>query len=441
MNPPRKITTRISPVAIAVALFFAVALLAHGATITVTNTNDSGAGSLRQALLDASDGDTITFAVTGTIGLTSGELLVDKSITISGPGSGSLAVDGNATSRVFHIVSGKNVTISGLTITNGFTSGDFPDDSGAGIYNDYAKVTLSNCRISGNFAGGNGGAIYNVGYSPLSPFFQVEITNSTMSGNSAGLYGGAIYNVGTGGYAASVEITNSTLSGNSAGDGGAIYTVGETILEFETEFGGASVALSNSNISGNSAQVYGGGVVNTPFSLYGGASLGFSNCTISGNSAQVYGGGIVNGVGADVGIGNTVLNAGAVGENISNDSGWVYSLGYNLSSDNGGGVLTGPGDQINTDPMLGPLQDNGGPTLTHELLLGSPAIDAGDPNFTPPPYYDQRDPGFWRVRNDRIDIGSFEVQAGTTPTPTPAQINLSAVGRRVQGRHTVDLTW
>jgi hypothetical protein len=103
--------------------------------------------------------------------------------------------------------------------------------------------------------------------------------------------------------------------------------------------------------------------------------------------------------------------------------------------------LTGPGDQINTDPLLGPLQNNGGPTLTHALSLGSPAIDAGDPSFTPPPLYDQRGPGFWRVRNGRIDIGSFEVQAGTTPTPTPSQINLSAIGRRVQGRHTVDLTW
>jgi hypothetical protein len=74
-------------------------------------------------------------------------------------------------------------------------------------------------------------------------------------------------------------------------------------------------------------------------------------------------------------------------------------------------------------------------------LSGSPAIDAGDPKFTPPPYYDQRRPNFWRVRNGRIDIGSFEVQAGTTPTPTPAQINLSAVGRSVQGRHTVDFSW
>jgi hypothetical protein len=116
-------------------------------------------------------------------------------------------------------------------------------------------------------------------------------------------------------------------------------------------------------------------------------------------------------------IGNTVLNAGTP-ENISG-GGSVTSHGYNVCSDNGSGFLNGPGDQINSDPMLGPLQDNGGPTFTHALLPGSPAIDAGDPNFTPPPYYDQRGPDFWRVRNGRIDSGSFEVQAGSTPTATP----------------------
>jgi len=120
-------------------------------------------------------------------------------------------------------------------------------------------------------------------------------------------------------------------------------------------------------------------------------------------------------------IENTILNASAGSANITKDGGTVTSLGYNLSSDDGGGLLTGPGDQINTDPMLGPLQDNGGPTLTHALLPGSPAIDAGDPNLTPPPFYDQRGPDFYRLRNDRIDIGSFEVQEGpaVTPTPTP----------------------
>src|SRR6516165_12447872 len=127
--------------------------------ITVTNTNDSGSGSLRQALADASNGDTINFAVTGTIGLTSGELLVDHSITISGPGIENLSINGNAKSRVFHIASDQTVTISGLTIANGHAS-----DSGGGIYNDHAVLMLSNCVITGNSAALNiGGGIHNDG--------------------------------------------------------------------------------------------------------------------------------------------------------------------------------------------------------------------------------------------------------------------------------------
>ena len=118
-------------------------------------------------------------------------------------------------------------------------------------------------------------------------------------------------------------------------------------------------------------------------------------------------------------IGDTIVKAGELGVTISTHFGTVISLGYNLASDNANGLLTGPGDQINTDPMLGPLQDNGGRTFTHELLPGSPAIDTGDPSFTPPPFYDQRGPGFDRVFNGRIDIGSFEVQVGSIPTPTP----------------------
>src|SRR5262249_10508252 len=128
-------------------------------TLIVTNTNDSGPGSLRQALADANDGDIIGFAVTGTIGLTSGELLVAKNITISGPGAQSLTVNGNAKSRVFHISSDETVTISGLTMMNGHTT-----DLGGGILNDHAVLILDNCTITGNSAAGNiGGGIHNDG--------------------------------------------------------------------------------------------------------------------------------------------------------------------------------------------------------------------------------------------------------------------------------------
>jgi hypothetical protein len=260
---------------------------------------------------------------------------------------------------------------------------------------------VSDCTVSGNSAGAGGG-IYNLGNATLT------VTNSTLSGNSASLGGGGIYNAGSGSPAA-LTVTNSTLSGNSASNGGGIFNDGQ-------EIGSATLTLSNSTLSGNSASNSGGGIFNDGAST-GNATLTVTNSTLSGNSASLGGSGIFNaGVGgsATLMIGDTILNAGVSGANIFNDLGTVTSLGYNLSSDDGGGFLTGPGDQINTDPMLGPLQDNGGPTFTHELLTGSTAIDMGDPNFTPPPDFDQRGPGFPRVVNGRIDIGSFEVQSSAS---------------------------
>src|SRR5437879_2089538 len=104
--------------AVATLLLCAMVMQARAATITVTNTNDSGPGSLRQALTIANDGDTITFAVTGTIGLTSGGLPVTKNLTISGPGADQLSIDGNQALLVFGIFPEKTAAISGLTIRN-----------------------------------------------------------------------------------------------------------------------------------------------------------------------------------------------------------------------------------------------------------------------------------------------------------------------------------
>jgi hypothetical protein len=148
------------------------------------------------------------------------------------------------------------------------------------------------------------------------------------------------------------------------------------------------------------------------------------NSTLSGNSATNHGGGIHNAgnsgyVNTILKIGDTILNAASSGENIYNDDTYwpatVSSLGYNLSSDDGGGYLTATGDQINTDPRLGPLQNNGGPTYTHLPASNSPAIDAGDPMLA----MDQRGLGFVRVKNGRIDIGAVEAQGTPAPTPTP----------------------
>src|SRR5262249_4510133 len=337
--------------AICLTLACALTIFAHPTTIIVSNTNDNGPGSLRQALATANDGDTIdATGISGVIMLTTGELLVSTSVTINGAGADLLAVDGNMISRAFRIPSsGENVSISGLTIRNGHTG-----TTGGGIDNENnATVTINSC---------------------------------TISSNSAGL-GGGIFNGGT------LTIASSTVSGNSASTGGGTYNDG-----------GGTLIVTNSTFSGNAATPSGGGIFNIRTTV-------LINSTFSVNSAG-FGGGVYN-LGA-VQIGDTILNMSAI-----SSSGTVTSLGYNLSSDNGGGFLNGPGDQINTDAFLGPVQNNGGPTFTHELLPGSPAIDTGDPNFAPPPFNDQRGPGFNRVVNGRIDKGSFEVQTGGTPTPTP----------------------
>jgi hypothetical protein len=407
---------------------------------------------LRQALRIANDGDTITFAVTGTIALTSGGLPVNKSLTISGPGKDQLSIDGNQTLLVFGIFPDKTATISGLTIRNGQ----------AGILNEHGTLTVSNCAVSGNSDIG----LFNDGVPSV-----LTVSNCVVSGNSSGIYNyygeasvsncivssnqsGGVFNYGVSGgpddhilgiasltiadsiindnsgpgvdnNAGGVTIVDTTISGNSVGGGVYTYQDGGKIP--------GNLTVMNSTISGNSASSYGGGIA------CGKSGLTIINSTVSGNSAGAYGGGIASGsfgmmivnstvsgnsaatcggVCGEVEIANTILNANASG----NIDGTVTSHGYNISSDDGGGLLTGPGDQINTDPLLGPLRDHGGPTLTHMPLRGSPAIDAGDPNFTPPPDHDQRGACFLRVFGGRIDIGSVETQLRprcVTPAPRP----------------------
>jgi hypothetical protein len=452
---------------VCVALVCAALISARAATITVTNTDDSGPGSLRQALTTANDGDTITFAVNGTIGLTSGGLLIAKNITISGPGSDQLSIDGNQAVLVFGIFPSNTVTISGLAIKNANAGAGIWNEQGTltvsncvltsnsydGIYNHGGTVNTNNCMLSQNSSYGlytfegttrvtncvvtgnsSGGVFNDVYHGPPPPtpvgsrgsmtiagstingnsgagvlnYAFLTILNSTLSGNSAGQdsYGGGISS-GTFKALGVVTVVDSTISGNSAGSGGGIAI----------NYG--FISIINSTISGNLAANDGGGISNFE------GRVQVANSTLSGNSAAI-GGGIYNVAGQFGGlleIGDTILNAGASGENILNNGGTVTSHGYNISSDDGGGYLNGPGDQINTNPLLGPLQDNGGPTLTHMPLPGSPAIDAGDPNFTPPPFHDQRGPCFYRVfgrPHGRIDVGSVEVQPQPRcPTPAP----------------------
>ena len=174
----------------------------------------------------------------------------------------------------------------------------------------------------------------------------------------------------------------------------------------------ATYSIQNSTLSGNSSLLDGGAILN-----YG--HVTFTNSTITDNQAGRNGGGIYNQDNSTVEMTNTIFKAPPSGANIFNNGGTITSHGYNLSSDSGGGFFNAIGDLIDTNPMLGPLQNNGGPTFTHELLPNSPAINVGSPNFTPPPLYDQRGVGYDRVFGGRIDIGAFEVQV-LLPTPTPS---------------------
>ncbi len=144
--------------------------------ITVTNLNDSGAGSLRQALGDAGDGDTINFAVIGTINLTSDELVIDKNITISGPGSNSLTVRPSSGSffRVFDVMPSHSITIQGITISFGYAG----SAQGGGIYLDeHVTATIADCVLTNNYTGDIGGAIFSNGGAMLT------VLSSAIDGN------------------------------------------------------------------------------------------------------------------------------------------------------------------------------------------------------------------------------------------------------------------
>ena len=383
-------------------VFVLVWATAHAATITVTSTNDSGAGSLRAALAAVANGDVINAtAVTGSITLATGQLLVSNSVTILGPGPANLAVNGNfpnASNHVFHVINAVTAVISGITMTNG-NAVFFP---AAGLWNDLSTLTLSNCTITGNLGGGG---IYNTG--------TLSIHASSVTGNTTGGIGAGIFNDGSSGNV-TLFITASTISSNSAVGNN---TVGGGIFNTGNSLGPATLVLSNCTFSGNSAVgtgTFGGAIYHTAVSGSSSTATVIA-CTFHSNTAESAGGIFVQGNATAV-IGDTVFKAGSAGSSIGRSSGEIIkTLGYNISSDNGGGFLTNATDQINTDPLLGPLASNGGPTLTHAPKPGSPAIDRGKSfGLTT----DQRglarpvdDPCFANVAGgDGSDIGAVEAQ-------------------------------
>jgi CSLREA domain-containing protein len=377
--------------------------VARAATISVTTTTDNlsvnGDCSLREAIMAAntdavvdscgagSGADTIilpagpyTLSIPGgEDGNASGDLDITADLTISGAGAATAIVDGGALDRVFHLLGAITVNLSGLTIQNG-SSG-----RGGGIFNaGGGTLAVTNSTISGNTSTDEGGGIANGSFVAAIPAGTLNLTNSTVSGNSA-KYGGGIFHAP----GATLTLDSSTVSGNSGtAHGGGIVNRG-------------TMSVRNSTISGNTI-AFGGGIIN-----FGTATL--TSSTLSGNTATFGaggGGGIYADSAGSITLKNTIVANSPSGGNCT---GGIGSLGHNLSSDASCG-FTASGDLQNTNPQLGPLADNGGPTQTHALLAGSPAINAGSLDC-PPPAADQR--GVARPQGAACDIGAYEHQGAT----------------------------
>ena len=482
---------------LAVAAFSLMpALVARADDFTVNDNGDGGdanpgdgtcatAGNvctLRAAIEEANalgGYNTISFSITDPITLAS-ELGITSDLTINGPGAGSLAISGNNATRVINISSGATVTITGVTIQDGY----LPDANGAGINNsgtlllDSARVV--NNAISASATEGFGGGVYNVGV--------LMVSNSTVATNTANRRGGGLYSAGA------MTVTDSLIAGNQANFGGGIYNIdgdGSIInctvynnravegsgggIAHNTATAAATLTIRDSTVMSNTARNSaptsgcGGGLRNLGANGYA-ATLRLINSTVSGNAADVDGGGIYNerldstfavshivnstvatntagsdggGVSVEVAtallITNTIIadNADAGTDYPDIDiNGTLTSGGYNLVGNRGNEstIPSATGDQVGTsanpiDARLGPLADNGGDTWTHALLAGSPALDAipeGANNYNGSPAVDQR--GVARPQGAHADIGAYEaeaellvVKAVDDATPDPGQ--------------------
>ncbi|MEI6653274.1 MAG: choice-of-anchor D domain-containing protein [Verrucomicrobiota bacterium] len=311
---------------LAAALFTGIG---QALTLQVTNTNDTGANSLRDVIAATPAGGTVPFAATlsgQTIVLGGTELLIDKNLTLDASAlPKGLILSGNGASRVLHISSGV-VTLDGLTISGGLQVGD-----GGGILNA-GTLNLNRSTVTGNHAtgGGSGGGIYNAS--------------------------GAI-----------LTTTNSTIANNSAANGGGIYSAGGS-------------TLTQTTVTGNAGTSGGGGMS----FISGTATL--RNSLIAQNTAPS-------------------------GPDIQRVSGTLSSVGANLIGDNSTVTAEFPAGPLHgtaaapVNPLLGPLADNGGPTLTRAFQGNSPAVDAGvDTGSTP--VTDQR--GYSRVLGNGMDLGAVE---------------------------------
>ncbi|MEO8302742.1 MAG: choice-of-anchor Q domain-containing protein [Betaproteobacteria bacterium] len=503
-------------------------------TFTVTNLNDSGVGSLRDAVVQANQApgpNTINFqaGLTGTILLTSGSIAISDALTIVGPGAGVITVDGNASSRVFVVFENVAdvcatpgvdfpVSISGLTITNGLRN--VASSSGGAIYAE-KSLTLTNVVVSNSNAFAGGGLGYNMTYSgqsltiansqflnnvarPLSTTTgnsdggglrvvercgvitsstTIAITNSVFSGNQTqpgatflGSAGGGIHI----GQTADITITDTRIVGNSVVNqnpavpgasnrgGGLSVDDGKTLrierseisgnfanraggLRFVSDLPARQVAgqefivtIVNSTISGNgAAQPLAGGA---GMVAYGNVALTLDNSTVYNNSspadaagAMILDVGVTNPVSASNTLPPTVvLQSSIVAGSLNgapdigvNDEVALPAITVNASKSLIGSVepivtVTGAGNLLGVNPLLGPLAFNGGTSRTHAVLAGSPVLNTGSNPLALT--NDQRGAGFPRVATAVADMGSFESSGPVAPPATFVVTNLNDSG-------------
>ena len=366
----------------------------NAATLTVTNLNDSGAGSLRDHCAAAVSGDTIVFqaGLAGVITFTAGQIdLGAKALTIIGnadvSGAPAITLNGNQATRLLN--TGAALSLDTLALYQGYAIGNL-----GGAINSTSAVICTGCVFLANYAGIGGGAIFQGGMSGT-----VTCTGCTFEANLVNSgYGGAIVAVGN------VVCSDCLFSQNyfgSSGDGGAIYqnSFGHTVTCTDCTFY-SNLALNDYTTpsTGNGGAIYctGDGISCTGCTFYANIAVG------SGGAiwAQTYGVSCTDCTfSANNGIGRCIYTASAqvtITNSIVADQytgGWMFfnggggtftSGGYNICTAAATDVpwMNATGDQMSTDPLLGPLQDNGGPMPTMRPLVGSPAIDKGGASVT-----------------------------------------------------------
>ncbi len=360
--------------------------LACSADVTVTSAADSGPGTLRKALGSVCIGGTIRFApaLAGQTITNLSELTIGKNVTIDGSAAPGLSISGNHVNRVLVFNSGTVATVKALTLTNGYGF-----QLAGGVLNN-GRLTLDHVRVTGNAMTTNagdfwqgGGGIYNGDGATL------NLIDSTVSDNTANWSGGGIYSF----FNTTTTIVRSTISGNVSNDvGGGIRSLG-------------TFTITNSMISGNTSTGWHGGAI-----FHTDGAMAIANSTIVNNSGPDFAPSAIF-----IGSFNAAVPSLSLINNIIEGNHWyaceqhaagtvhLTSGGHNLVQD--GSCSPAASDQVfNGDIHLGPLANNGGPTLTHALLPGSPAIDAADASASPAT--DQR--GVTRPQGAGPDIGAYE---------------------------------